>query len=168
MDKSDKLANGKPKPEGYVFGRPTTYRPEYCQQIIDYFAKPKFHLEDVLIQTKHGEKVVRKLICDYFPTLYGFAASIGVWSQTILDWVKIHSDFNEAYMHAKDLQRDNLSQGGLLEAYNAQITQFIGINDMGMRSSKQDITIDEPTMSDEQREQRIKELIAMRDKKASD
>ena len=33
-------AGDKEKPEGYVFGRPTNYRPEYCQSIIEYFAAP--------------------------------------------------------------------------------------------------------------------------------
>ena len=36
---SPKPFRSKPKPEGYVFGRPTLYKPEYCQQAIDYMAK---------------------------------------------------------------------------------------------------------------------------------
>ena len=30
MDRFSKPFRSKPKPEGYVFGRPTLYRPEYC------------------------------------------------------------------------------------------------------------------------------------------
>jgi len=35
-DRHSKPFRSKPKPEGYVFGRPTLYRPEYCQRAIDY------------------------------------------------------------------------------------------------------------------------------------
>lgn len=29
----------KPKPEGYVFGRPTEYKPEYCDMLIEHMSK---------------------------------------------------------------------------------------------------------------------------------
>ena len=29
----------KPKPEGYVFGRPTLYRPEYCKRAIEFMGQ---------------------------------------------------------------------------------------------------------------------------------
>ena len=32
---------GDPKPPGYVFGKPTSYRPEYCQAIVTYFSNPE-------------------------------------------------------------------------------------------------------------------------------
>jgi hypothetical protein len=36
VDRYSKPFRSKPKPEGYVFGRPTLYRPEYCQRAIHY------------------------------------------------------------------------------------------------------------------------------------
>ena len=35
-DRFSKPFRRKPKPEGYVFGRPTLYRPEYCRRAVDY------------------------------------------------------------------------------------------------------------------------------------
>lgn len=33
------MSSGQEKPEGYVFGRPTKYRPEYCQMLIDHMSQ---------------------------------------------------------------------------------------------------------------------------------
>jgi hypothetical protein len=33
----------QPKPEGYVFGRPTLYQPEYCQRAIDFMGRAFGH-----------------------------------------------------------------------------------------------------------------------------
>ena len=35
-DRYSKPFQPKPKPEGYTFGRPTEYRPEYCQRAIEF------------------------------------------------------------------------------------------------------------------------------------
>jgi hypothetical protein len=51
-DRYSKPFRSKPKPEGYVFGRPTLYRPEYCQRAIDFITatdekapvKPVLHI----------------------------------------------------------------------------------------------------------------------------
>ena len=38
-DRYSKPFRSKPKPEGYVFGRPTLYRPEYCQRAIEFMGQ---------------------------------------------------------------------------------------------------------------------------------
>lgn len=51
-------------------GRPTDYRPEYCQSIIDYMS------------------------IGY--SFYAFAAEIGVCPDTINEWAKVHPEFSVA------------------------------------------------------------------------
>ena len=58
------------KPEGYVFGRPTKYKPEYCQKLID-FMEQGYSYE-------------------------AFAGSISVVVDTLREWEKVHEDFSAA------------------------------------------------------------------------
>lgn len=51
-------------------GRPTDYRPEYCEQIVEFM--------------KDGKSFV------------GFSASIGTHIDTILEWAKVHPEFSLA------------------------------------------------------------------------
>lgn len=62
---------GKPdKPEGYTFGRPTKYRKEYCQKLIDHMASGM--------------------------SFESFGATVDVWPATVDQWVKKHPDFEGA------------------------------------------------------------------------
>ena len=65
----------KPKPEGYVFGRPTVYRPEYCQSVIEW--------------GKLGKSIT------------WMAAEIGIDKDTIYVWIEKWPDFTDAIKRAK-------------------------------------------------------------------
>ena len=65
----------KAKPEGYVFGRPTLYRPEYCQQVIDVMAEGL--------------------------DLAGFAGTISVSIDAVYDWMARWPDFHQAVKVAR-------------------------------------------------------------------
>jgi hypothetical protein len=60
----------KPKPEGYVFGRPTLYRPEYCQRAIEFM--------------RQGYSVT------------ALAGHLGVGKQCVYEWMAAHRDFDDA------------------------------------------------------------------------
>lgn len=68
------------KPEGYVFGRPTKYRKEYCQKLIDHMAEG--------------------LSFDCF------GGDIPVVDSTLYYWLDKHPDFSEAYKIGKKRQRE--------------------------------------------------------------
>lgn len=59
-----------PKPEGYVFGRPTKYRPEFCQMLVDHMAQGG--------------------------SFEGFAGTIRVSSEVLYDWIEKQPDFLQA------------------------------------------------------------------------
>lgn len=58
-----------------TFGRPTEYRPEYCQAVIDYMGQGY--------------------------SLTAFAGSIRVARDTVYEWIKRHSDFSDAVSRAR-------------------------------------------------------------------
>jgi hypothetical protein len=70
---SKKLTPKKPaqdKPEGYVFGRPTKYKAEYCEQLVEHM--------------REGQ------------SFWTFAAKIEVTWETLSEWCRVHQDFSEA------------------------------------------------------------------------
>ena len=69
-DRYSKPFRSKPKPEGYVSGRPTLYRPEYCQRAIDFMAQ--------------GYSVT------------ALAGHLGMSKDAIYDWINHYPDFCHA------------------------------------------------------------------------
>jgi len=65
----------KHRPEGYTTGRPTLYRPEYCQAVIDFMAQGY--------------------------DLTAFAGSIDVSRETVYDWAGRFAEFRHALSVAK-------------------------------------------------------------------
>jgi len=63
------------KPLGYVFGRPTTYRPEYCQRAIEFMGK--------------GYSIT------------ALAGELGQSKETIYAWIATHADFSDSITRAK-------------------------------------------------------------------
>lgn len=75
LDRKPRIGNpkpfrAKPKPPGYVFGRPTLYRPEYCQQAIEIMGQGY--------------------------DLSAFAGAIGVSRHSVYRWKEVELDFRDA------------------------------------------------------------------------
>src|SRR6476620_5561565 len=69
-DRYSKPFRSKPKPDGYVFGRPSSYQPEYCQRAIDYMGQ--------------GYSVT------------ALAGHLGMSKDAIYDWINLYPDFRHA------------------------------------------------------------------------
>jgi uncharacterized short protein YbdD (DUF466 family) len=109
-------------------GRPSGYRPEYCDQVLDYFEfAPQTRNEMVGVQkhanyvNQHGYNAPRmttgfkreevRRICAAMPTWERFATSIGVSTFTVRYWRSKYPDFEEACRICEQIQRDFLQQG---------------------------------------------------------
>jgi len=91
-------------------GRPTKYKPEYCESIVQYFSEGfKEHITPI-------------------PFLYNWCQSIGITKKTAHNWKEQHEDFLHAYDAAKELQKQWLVQGGLDGSFNAAFCKFVAIN----------------------------------------
>ena len=99
---------GDPKPEGYRFGRPTTFRPEYCQSIIDFFTRDSWEL---VYDAKGTAKVIPK---DNIPTLIRWCTSLGIHRRTVYDWIKTIPEFADAHYTAMELQKAFLMESGIV------------------------------------------------------
>lgn len=67
----------KPKPEGYVFGRPTLYHPSYCEKVIEWGRLGK--------------------------SITWMAAELNITKVTIYEWINVHQDFSNAIERARVL-----------------------------------------------------------------
>lgn len=140
------IAKDKPKkssielskqPEQPEPGQPTKYKPEYCQQLIDYFSiEPlKIVAEQKIIGTEGGKYVSRRLP-QRFPWFEGFARSIGVHRNTLKNWCAEHPEFAEAYDTAKDLQREFIVDVALSGAAPPSFAIFTMKNVCGWRDER--------------------------------
>ena len=118
-------------------GQPTKYRPEYCQQLIDYFSiEPLEIIREQEITGTEGGKYVSRRLPQRFPWFEGFARKIGVHRNTLKNWCAEHPEFAEAYETAKDLQREFLVDIGLSGAAPPSFAIFTMKNVCGWRDER--------------------------------
>ena len=118
-------------------GRPTKYKPEYCQQLIDYFSiEPLEIIREQEITDTEGDKYISRRLPRRFPWLEGFARKIGVHRNTLRDWCDLHPEFAEAYETAKDLQREFIVDVALSGAAPPSFAIFTMKNVCGWRDER--------------------------------
>ena len=91
-------------------GRPTAYKPEYCQELLDYFSIRPY--ETLEVKDNTGQVKEAKPIPNLFPTLARFACKCGVTRDTLYEWSTAtnedgslkHPEFSYAYKRAKEFQ----------------------------------------------------------------
>jgi len=118
-------------------GRPTKYRPEYCEKIIEFFDRKLVEIEMIPYTDKNGNEKVKEIMrpCR-LPTFERFAFEVGVCRDTLLTWCDQYEDFFCAYKKAKDLQKEILMQNTLSNLYNAPFAIFSAKNITDMRDTK--------------------------------
>ena len=125
------------QPEQPEPGQPTKYKPEYCQQLIDYFSiEPLEVIREQEITGTEGGKYVSRRLPQRFPWFEGFARKIGVHRNTLKNWCDEYPEFAEAYDTAKDLQREFLVDIGLSGATSASFAIFTMKNVCGWRDER--------------------------------
>lgn len=103
--------------------RPTKYKPEYCQQMINFFSvDPTKTIKD-------------KIIPNDLPTFEKFSADIGVCREVLKEWREKHEAFFNAYKKCKELQKNILVQNGLQGHYQPAFAIFTAKNMTDMRDT---------------------------------
>ena len=133
--KTGRIIKGAPQDtnKNGTAGQPTKYKPEYCQQIIDFFSV------EAMVIIKDGSfdgKTKLERLPAKMPWFEGFARKIGVSMTTLHDWRKKHPEFDEAYAHAKELQREFLVEVGLSGKTSASFVIFTMKNVCGWRDER--------------------------------
>lgn len=138
-------------------GRPTKYKPEFCQRLMRFFEGKPFR--DVKLHHYKGKGENREVVwtdikrmANKLPTLVEFAKSIKVCYATVYNWQdekhpSFHREFLESFTRAKELQKNFLLQNGLLGLYNPIFAKFVAVNITDM-TDKQVKELDETIRSD--------------------
>lgn len=111
-------------------GRPSLYKDEFVDKLKTYFSG------SLTKKNHNGDEVATD-----FPTLEGFALSIGVSRDTLHEWANAkdengelkHQEFSDAVTIAKDFQKNHLTNNGLHGRFNAPFAMFIAKASLGMR-----------------------------------
>ena len=122
-------------------GRPSKYKPEYCDQIIEYFSVTPY--ENKVVETIHtkGGDIIKKYkeVPSDLPLISKFARSIGVTHETIDEWARVHREFSLALKEAKKLQEAHLITNALRDNFAQAFSIFAMKNMCGWRD-RQEIT----------------------------
>lgn len=120
-------------------GRPTKYRAEYCNTILEYFNISATTTTKITRITKRGTEIVDVEVANPLPTIEGFARKMSVSKQTVITWTQEHPAFLDAYTRAKTAQKEILIQNGLTGRYVEGFAKFVAINctDMVDKSTKE-------------------------------
>ena len=143
MEPLNRHAGGRPPGSG------STYRPEFCRALIDYFEclaqAPERELAPTTTTIGSDKGVSQKAevrrICAELPTIEGFAVSVGIPSSTIRAWAAPDGpggpEFRAAYARARDIQRQVLVDRGLTRQYDPTAFMFVAKNITDMRDVRQ-------------------------------
>jgi len=128
------MAKSKQKNLG---GRPSKYKPEYCDQAIKYFnIEPHFETP-VETQKKGVVETKIKFIPADLPTLAGFAKKIGVSKDTLNEWRKVYPKFSVAIKKGKTAQEHILITNALKGGYAPAFSIFFAKNNMGWKDKQE-------------------------------
>lgn len=129
-------------------GQPTKYREEYCEGIIVFFDEEPSTLSHI----------TGKFVPNRLPTFERYAANIGVHTDTLVEWSKVHPKFSVAYKKCKQLQKNFLIQNALNGSFQSTFSIFVAKNITDMRDQQQ-IEINEIPKDRAERDAEIKDLL---------
>ena len=137
------LENKAPTP----VGRPTDFKEEYTQALLDYFGVDPTE-EKQIINYAYGEPFEQTVtVATAFPSLAGFAVKIGVHRDTLHHWANakdpktnalLHPEFSDAYNRRKDFQENYILINGLSNKINPQFAMFAAVNLIDYRQKAKD------------------------------
>jgi DNA-binding transcriptional regulator YiaG len=148
-------------------GRPSKYKPEYCQKLIKFFDVEPYEEREIPHYKGKGEnKTVSwtdyKRMANKLPTLRNFAKKIKVAVATVYNWAdeshgSFHKEFLDAFICAQDLRKWFLVENGLNGCYNPLFAKFVAINVTDMKD-KQEIDHNDITTPNPLTEEDIEDL----------
>lgn len=125
-------------------GQPTKYKPQHCQDLIDFFdvepwetQKIEYYEGEEVVRVEEGKRQYRRM-----PTIEGFAKSISVCIATVYNWIdKDHASYQakflDAYNKAKQYRKNWLIDVGLSGLAPANSFKFVAVNCTDMRDKQE-------------------------------
>ena len=109
-------------------GRPTEYKPEFCDMMRKFFLSPKQKIVHDCEYFQNGQLKRKKpvVLPPQYPTIERFAHSVlGVAVSTVYKWEKTYPKFREACEYARDEQKAHLLTLGLSKDFDPGFAKFL-------------------------------------------
>ena len=118
-------------------GRPSKYKPEYCEEIIKFFDySPYREVEIPHYQAGKLQYKDTKLLPNEPRFISDFAHSIGVHIDTLYEWAKKYPEFSEALKIANSKNQNIHIKGAYMGVYNPTSFVFTMKNIAGWRDNR--------------------------------
>lgn len=115
-------------------GRPTSYRPEICEEMMEFFTSwPEFREVEREVASGGRKLVIKEKLVNYPPTINKFAIKLGVHRDTLQEWSKVHEEFSVTYKLCKAIQEEWWSDRGVSGEYNPGFSKLMLVNHSGIK-----------------------------------
>lgn len=131
--------------------RPSGYKPEYCESVIEYFTRVR---EPRTIETnseesdKDGRKTIYRNICAILPDMTGFCIELGISRDTLYNWQRDNPAFREACATARMIGESIAADRGNNGLYPAAPYQFYMKNVYGWKDKTEIETVSSQDTAD--------------------
>ena len=142
------------KPTGNPRGRPTKYRPELCQDLVDFFSRPLYITEKKKKWIDGKEIITEEKVPNESPFLVKWCLKHDLDVNTPHDWAQKYPDFSRAYLYAKQLQEFFFAELGIKGDHNGFMTFQTLKNVSGWRD-KSEVELTEVKLSKEEINARV-------------
>jgi hypothetical protein len=113
------------------------YDPKYCRMIVEYFDQPNYEETPVKITMKSGAVIEKKERKPAPPRhLTKFARTIGFNIDTLEVWAKKYPEFGQAWLAAKEMQKEQCNECATMGLWNANYSMFYACNVTDMRDRR--------------------------------
>jgi hypothetical protein len=110
-------------------GRPTSYYPEVCEEMREFFINwPEFREVEREVASGGRKLTIMEKLVNYPPTLNKFAIKLGVHRDTLQEWSKVHPEFSVVYRLCKSIQEEWWSDRGVSGEYNPGFSKLMLVN----------------------------------------
>lgn len=136
------------KKEKHPGGRPTKYKPELADDMIEFFSRePYREVERSKTDSKGGEYFWYEDTPNDIPFFSDWCRKVGITKDTMNRWKDDPEkpEFSDAYKQSKELQKSFLITNGLRGLYNSTFAIFTAKNITDMRDKQE---IDHTTQGD--------------------
>jgi hypothetical protein len=121
--------------------KPVHYDESFCQDLLNYFSAPPYISVTKTKVLKDGGVVQEEVdVPTDFPTISGFAVSIGTSRRSIYEWEKAHFEFKEALNIDRSYQEVHLVTNGLRGLFSTAFAIFTAKNVLKWRDKHPDET----------------------------
>jgi len=125
------------KPEVNKGGRPTKYKEEFCDKVIDYLEGCQDEIDNYVKSSGDKGETYQRVVKVSLPTIEGFSSFLDVSVDSLERWGDKYPKFCGALNEIRREQKKRLLDKGLSGDYNPMIAKLILSSNHGMNEKKE-------------------------------